>query len=131
MKPASKISRIPRLLLAVIITFLLALLIIYLTPTELLILFLAAIPGGFIERKLLKAVLAGFLGVTLATLLAFLILWTSSPANFPTALQTIPDLFTISLLLPALMGSLGGGVGAEVWHLSLRQVQPQEIKQPT
>ncbi len=128
--PASLLNRIPRLLLAVIVTFLLALLALYLTPTELLILFLTAIPGGFIERKLLKAILTGLLGVTLATLTAFLILYTTTP-NLPTALQTIPTLFTITLLLPALMGALGGGAGAEVWHLSLRQIQPQVIKQST
>ncbi len=122
--------RVPRLLLAILITLLLALLFLYFTPTELLLLFLAAIPGGFIERRLLKAILAGFLGVLLAVLLVFIIIWTSSP-NFPTALQTIPELFTISLLLPALMGALGGGVGAEVWQLSLRPIQPQGINPPT
>ncbi len=117
-------------MLAILLTFLLALLFLYLTPSELLILFLTAIPGGFIERKLLKAILTGFLGVLLAVLFAFLMIWASS-TSFPTALQTIPTLFTISLLLPALMGALGGGVGAEVWQLSLRQVQPQEIKPTT
>ncbi len=125
---ASAISKVPRLLLALIITFLLALLFLYLTPTELLILFLAAIPGGFIERRLLKAILAGFLGVILATLLIFFILWTSSPSNFSIAIQTIPNLFVITILLPSVMGALGAGVGAEVWQLSLRRVQPQEVK---
>lgn len=131
MKPTSTLNRIPRLPLAVLITFLLSLLFLYLTPTELLIFFLTAIPGGFIERRLLKAILAGLLGVLFAGLVAFLILWTTSPTTLPTALQTIPTLFTITLLLPALMGALGGGVGAEIWHLSLRQVQPKVIKQST
>ncbi len=127
---ASEISRVPRFLLAIIVTFLLALIFTYLTPPELLILFLTAIPGGFIERKLPKAILTGLLGVTLAELTAFLILYTTTP-NLPTAIQTIPTLFTITLLLPALMGALGGGAGAEIWHLSPKQIQPQEIKQPT
>jgi hypothetical protein len=127
---ASKFSRFPRLLLALIVTFLLALLITYLTPTELLLLFLTAIPGGFITHKLPKAIITGLLGVLLAELTAFLILYTTTP-NLPTAIQTIPTLFTITLLLPALMGALGGGIGAEVWHLSTKQVQPQEIKQST
>lgn len=128
---ASALSKIPRFLLALVVTFLLALNFLYLTPTQLILLFIAAIPGGFIERRLLKAILAGFLGVILATLLAFLLLYTSNPATFTLAVQTIPTFFTITLLLPAILGALGGGVGAEVWHLSLRQIKLEQIKPAT
>lgn len=75
-------------------------------------LLIAGFVGGFLAKKTVKAVAAGFLGVLIGWALYFLAFWLIAPAATSLAFSTASLFVILTLVLGAVLGALSAVIGA-------------------
>jgi len=73
---------------------------------------LAGFLGGLLARRLVRGVLAGFLGTIIAWSLYFVAFWLLSPLSLTVAFKQVPEFVFLTVALGGVLGGLGGALGS-------------------
>jgi len=84
----------------------------------------AGFVGGFLIRKLFKAIAVGFLGVLIGWTLYFLAFWMMAPAAVNLAFSLTSLFVVMTLILGGVLGALSGIIGALASLLIFERVEP-------